>query len=57
MFRSDHDIVSRFDDLSHWETDSMLLNDLLDHSLRYLALVRKCGKAPPWEKPRRESFG
>ena len=55
MLRSDHDIVARLYDLSNGETDGMLLNDLFDHCLRYLALVRDCGEAPPWEEPRRES--
>ena len=55
MLRSDHDIVACLYDLSNGETNGMLLNDLFDHGLGYLALVRDCGEASPWEKPRRES--
>ena len=57
MLRSNHDIFSRLHDLSNWEIDRMLLNDLFDYGLRYLAFVGNRGEAPCWEKPGRESCG
>ena len=39
MLRANHNIISSLDDLSSWEPNSILLHDLLDHSLGYLGRV------------------
>ena len=44
MFRADHNIVSGFDDLSGRKSDSILLYDLFDSSLR--DLCRLCREQP-----------
>ena len=41
MFRTNHNIISGFDDLSNRKPNSILLYHLLDHSLRYLCRVRR----------------
>ena len=41
MLRANHDIISSLDDLSGWEPNSILLHDLLDHSLGYLVCMRR----------------
>jgi hypothetical protein len=52
VLRADHDIVSSFYWFSIWETDGVLLDDLLDGRLRYLSsLLGDSGQPPSRYRP------